>query len=329
MLKHAQITEKEFADSLKKIEALKSEVKKRVVWQEVLIRNLVIALLARWHIILEWVPWLAKTLSIEVLSKTLHLSYKRIQFTPDLLPSDLIWSNIYNQQKWNFYIKKWPIFANFILTDEINRAPSKVQSALLEAMEERQVTIWDETFVLDKPFIVLATQNPLEQEGTYSLPEAQVDRFLLKTIITYPTEEQEIQIIKNETSDKEEKINRVMTIKDIEKIQALIQKIYVSDEIYEYVKNLVFATRYPEKHWLNKLWELISYWASPRAAIALIKASKIVAFLNWRDSVTPDDIKEIAYDVLRHRLIPSFEAVAENVSSDDLVKMVLDWVNTP
>ena len=241
----------------------------------------------------------------------------------------MIWSNIYNQQKWNFYIKKWPIFANFILTDEINRAPSKVQSALLEAMEERQVTIWDETFVLDKPFIVLATQNPLEQEGTYSLPEAQVDRFLLKTIITYPTEEQEIQIIKNETSDKEEKINRVMTIKDIEKIQALIQKIYVSDEIYEYVKNLVFATRYPEKHWLNKLWELISYWASPRAAIALIKASKIVAFLNWRDSVTPDDIKEIAYDVLRHRLIPSFEAVAENVSSDDLVKMVLDWVNTP
>ena len=329
MFKHAQINEKEFKDSIKLIDTLKAEVQKRVIGQDTLIRNLLIALFARGHIILEWVPWLAKTLSIEVLSKTLHLTNKRIQFTPDLLPSDLIWSKIYNQHKWEFYVKKWPIFANFILTDEINRAPSKVQSALLEAMEERQVTIWEETFKLDKPFIVLATQNPLEQEWTYALPEAQIDRFLLKTIITYPSEADEIQIIKNETSDKEETINKIMTIKDIEKIQAIIQKIYVSDEIYEYVKNLTFATRFPDKYWIKDLWDLISYWASPRASIALIKASKIIAFFNSRDAVTPEDIKEIAYDVLRHRLIPSFEAIADNVSSDDLVKMVLDWVNTP
>lgn len=329
MLKHAQIKEKDLKEALELINTLKDEVKKRVIGQDVLIRNLLIALFARWHIILEWVPWLAKTLSIEVLSKTLHLTYKRIQFTPDLLPSDLIWSRIYNQHKWEFYVKKWPVFANFILTDEINRAPSKVQSALLEAMEERQVTIWDETFKLDKPFIVLATQNPLEQEWTYALPEAQIDRFLLKTIISYPTEEEEIQIIKNETWNKDVEIAKIMTVKDIEKIQDIIQKIYVSDDIFDYVKNLTFATRFPDKYWIKDLKDLISYWASPRASIALIKTAKIMAFFNARDAVTPEDIKEIAYDVLRHRLIPSFEAVADNVSSDDLVKMVLDWVNTP
>lgn len=323
------IHDKELKTALEKIAEVKAEIAKRIVGQEILIRNLLIALIAKWHIILEWVPWLAKTMSIEALSQTLHLSYKRIQFTPDLLPSDLIWSKIFNQSNWEFSVKKWPIFANFILTDEINRAPSKVQSALLEAMQERQVTIGEDTFKLDKPFIVLATQNPIEQEGTYSLPEAQVDRFLLKTILDYPNEEQEIQIMKNETWLKHASINRVMTLQDIHDIQDLVTNIHVSDDIFNYVKDLIFATRDPKKYWIDKLVNLLAYWASPRASIALIVTSKILAFMNWRNHVTPDDVKEIAYDTLRHRLIPSYDAIAEDIKPDDLVKILLDNVNTP
>lgn len=313
----------------KKIEELKAEMKKRIIGQDDLVRSLIIALLAKWHIILEWVPGLAKTLSIETLSKTLDLHCKRIQFTPDLLPSDLIWSRIYNQQTWEFYTKKWPIFANFILADEINRAPSKVQSALLEAMQEGQITIGEDSFKLDEPFVVLATQNPIEQEWTYSLPEAQVDRFLLKVIIKYPSEDEEIQIMKSETLWDFGDIKKIINKNDLIAIQDLIKHVSVKDEIYEYVKNLVFSTRNPEKYWLWKIKDLLAYWASPRASIALIKVSKIVAFLAWRDYVIPEDIKEIAHDVLRHRLVPSFDAIAEDISADDLVDMVIDWVNTP
>jgi len=313
-----------------KVQKIKDELGKVIIGQEKLVNSLIIAILSKWHIILEWVPWLAKTLSIQTLAKTLDLDFKRISFTPDLLPWDLLGWEIYNQKEAKFYIKKWPIFTNFLLADEINRAPSKVQSALLESMQEKKITIANETYELDSPFFVLATQNPIEQEWTYKLPEAQLDRFLLKVVIDYPTENEEILIMKNYNKQEDIKINKVLSKKEFLELQNLIENdIFVDDKIYNYVKNLVFATRYPVNFWLNKIVDYISYWASPRASIALIKSAKVCAFLDNRNYVTPDDIKYIAYDCLRHRIWLTFEALGDSVTTDMLITEVLAWVIVP
>jgi MoxR-like ATPase len=267
------------------------------------------------------VPGLAKTKSILAFSKTCGTTFQRIQFTPDLLPSDLIGNKIFNQKDSSFTTKKGPIFANFILADEINRSPAKVQSALLEAMQERQVTIQEETFPLPKPFLVLATQNPIEQEGTYPLPEAQVDRFLLKVKVDYPTEQEELLIMNLNENDTDEKVTKILTPADILKLQKLVEQIYIDDKIKEYIKNIVFKTR--EKN------DKIAFGASPRASIALVKASKVIAFLDGRGYVIPEDIKEIAMDILRHRVIPTYEAEAENIKSEDIIKEILNQVQVP
>ncbi len=309
-------------DYIEKIQLIREEMKKVIVWQDNLVRDLLIGLFARGHVLLEGVPGLGKTLSISTLARVVDGKFHRIQFTPDLLPSDLIGARVYNQNTGEFSIKKWPIFANFILADEINRAPAKVQSALLEAMAERQVTIWEETFVLDKPFIVLATQNPIEQDGTYNLPEAQLDRFLLKTIVEYPTEEEEIQIMKKNFKDIE-KIEKQISKKEILEIQKHIEEdIFVDEAIFKYVKDIVFYTR--KKDW--KIFSFLQYGASPRASIALIHCAKVLAFLQGRDFVIPEDIKEVAYPVLRHRLILSYEALADDVTKDEVISMILDTV---
>lgn len=306
-----------------KIEELKQEIKKVVIWQDLLVRDLLITLFCRGHILIEWVPGLAKTLTISSLSKALDLDFSRIQFTPDLLPSDLIWARVYTPETKEFYIKTGPIVSNFVLADEINRAPSKVQSALLEAMAERQVTIADKTIKLDEPFIVLATQNPIEQDGTYSLPEAQLDRFLFKTVVSYPSELEEIEIMKNNTLNFDLKsIKKVLWKKDILAIQKLIEEVFVDQNIYEYIKDIVTYTRDQN----NEVWKYLFYWASPRASIALLSASKALAFLSDRDFVIPEDIKEIAKQVLRHRLILNYEAIAENIGVDDLIQRVLNRV---
>lgn len=318
--------DQQISDSQRTLDQIFAEVSKVVVGQNNLIRNLLIAILSGGHTILEGVPGLAKTLSIQTLSKTLDLSFSRIQFTPDLLPSDLIGTKIFDQNSRDFFVKKGPIFANFILADEINRAPSKVQSALLEAMEEKQVTIGEETFPLELPFTVLATQNPIEQEGTYTLPEAQLDRFLLKTVIGYPTPEEEIEIMKKNTGDASPDIQTVLTSKDIFKLRDLGQQIFVSDNIYQYVKDLIFCSRSPDQYGLANLKKYLSFGGSPRASIALIKCAKILAMMNGRSFVIPEDIKEIAPDVLRHRIIPSYEAIAEDISADDIVQKILNNV---
>ncbi|MCK9272289.1 MoxR family ATPase [Candidatus Gracilibacteria bacterium] len=313
---------------LEQINELRNEMKKVIIGQETLIKNLLIALLAGGHIILEGVPGLAKTLSIKTLSEALNLGFGRISFTPDLLPGDLIGGQIYNQADSKFYIKKGPIFTNFLLADEINRAPAKVQSALLEAMQEKKITIADEVFTLDNPFIVLATQNPIEQEGTYELPEAQLDRFLLKTIINYPSQEEEIQIMKNDT--RKEKIKKILSKKDLIEIQNFIEnEIFIDDKIYEYVRDIVFATRNPSDYNLSQISPYISFGASPRASLSLIKTAKVNAFLSGRAYVIPEDIKEMAYDVLRHRIGLSFEAIGENMKTDDIIKIILDNVLVP
>lgn len=305
-----------------KIDEIYTEIWKKVVWQKTLVRDLLIVLFSKWHILIEWAPGLAKTLTVDSLSKTLDLDFKRIQFTPDLLPSDLIGSNIYNPEKNEFYIKKWPIFTNFLLADEINRAPSKVQSALLEAMAEKQVSIWDKTFKLDLPFIVLATQNPIEQEWTFNLPEAQLDRFLLKTIVDYPNEDEEIQIMKNSTTIDNVSLEKIFSKIDLFEISNLIDEIHVDEKIFEYIKNIVFYTRSNS----NEISKFLNYPVSPRASISLLKASKALAFLSWRDFVIPEDIKEMAYPVLRHRISLNYEALAEEIKVDDIVKSILDNV---
>lgn len=302
---------------------LQLEISKKVVGQENLIRDMIVALFAGWHILLEGAPGLAKTLTIDTMSKALDTGFKRIQFTPDLLPSDLVWAKIYNPSKWDFSTKFGPIFTNFLLTDEINRAPSKVQSALLEAMAEKQVTIWDETYKLESPFIVLATQNPIEQEGTYTLPEAQLDRFLLKTIVSYPSEIEEIQIMKNNFIESDV-IDKILSKNDIIKYQNLIKNVYCDDKIFNYVKDLVFATRDPKRFWLDKIANYISYWLSPRASISIISAAKVLAALDSRDFIIPEDIKEMAYPVFRHRIILNYDAIADDVKTDDIIKILLD-----
>lgn len=305
-----------------KIDEIYEEIWKKVVWQKTLVRDLLIALFSKWHILIEWAPWLAKTLTVDSLAKTLDLDFKRIQFTPDLLPSDLIGSNIFNPEKNDFYIKHWPIFSNFVLADEINRAPSKVQSALLEAMAEKQVSIWDKTFKLDLPFIVLATQNPIEQEWTFNLPEAQLDRFLLKTIVEYPNELEEIQIMKNSTNIDKINLQKIFKKKDIEEISNIIDEIYVDEKIYDYIKNLVFYTR----NSTNTISKYLNYPVSPRASIALLKSTKSLAFLNARDYVIPEDVKEMFFPVMRHRISLNYEALADDIKVEDIIKTILKEV---
>lgn len=305
-------------DFVEKIQALEEEVGRVIVGQESLKRDIIIALLAGGHILLEWAPGLAKTRTVSAFSQALRLDFKRIQFTPDLLPSDLVGAKIYDPDAKIFEVKKGPIFANFILADEINRAPSKVQSALLESMEERQVTIWEESFQLDEPFIVLATQNPLEQEGTFHLPEAQLDRFLLKTIVLYPSHSEEKEILQKSIEREEVKIKKVFWKKDIWEFKKHIESVSVSESIYEYICCIVFASRdietYPE----------ISYGASPRASLALMRSAKVLAAISGRDFVLPEDIKEMAYPVLRHRIILSYEALAEGISEDSIIDKILN-----
>lgn len=319
-----EIFEDKISKAKEQIDELIQEVHKKVVWQDRLIRNLIIWLLTKWHILLEWVPWLAKTLTVDTLSKTLDLWFNRIQFTPDLLPSDLIWTEIYNMQKGEFSIKKWPIFNNFILADEINRAPSKVQSALLEAMAEKHITIWKETFYLDEPFIVLATQNPIEQSWVYKLPEAQLDRFLMKTIVSYPTKEQEIEMYKKLNSENNEnKIEKILNKKDIIEIQKIVKQIYVSDNIFKYVADIIDSSRNPEKYWLENIWKYLNYGISPRWWLALISCAKVLALLDWRSFVIPEDIKNIATDTLSHRIVLSYEAIANNIKEKDVIEMIM------
>lgn len=303
-----------------KIQNLLDEVGEVIVGQEDLKRDIVVALLAGWHILLEGAPGLAKTRTISSFSKTLNLSFQRIQFTPDLLPSDLVGAKIYDPDAKQFEVRKGPIFANFVLADEINRAPSKVQSALLESMEERQVTIGEETFPLDTPFMVLATQNPLEQEGTFALPEAQLDRFLLKTIVAYPNIEEEKQILEQVLSRESYKLKKILGKKDISEMKKLADTVSVSESIYEYICAIIFATRDQQKY------PEISYGASPRASLALMRTAKVLALMQGRDFVLPEDVKEMAHGVLRHRIILSYEALASDISTDDVIEKILENV---
>jgi len=322
-----EVFEEKVLEASKNITNVIDEVHKKIVWQDNLIKSMLIWLLSKWHVLIEWVPWLAKTLTVDTLSKTLDLGFNRVQFTPDLLPSDLVWTEIYNQKTWEFLIKKWPIFNNFILADEINRAPSKVQSALLEAMAEKHITIWKETFNLDEPFMVLATQNPIEQTGTYRLPEAQLDRFMMKVNVDYSSKEEEMQMYKKLNDNFENiKINKVLNKKQIKEIQVVLKDIYVSDNIYEYVTDIIESTRNPDKHWLESISKYLSYWISPRGGLSLISWAKVLALMDSRSFVTPEDIKKIAKMVLSHRLVLNYEAVVNDITSDDIVKEILDSV---
>ena len=311
------------------VQDLQNEVGKVIVGQEELVSRLIVGLLADGHILIEGVPGLAKTLSVKTLADAIQARFQRIQFTPDLLPADLVGTMIYNQQTAQFTPRLGPIFANFILADEINRAPAKVQSALLEAMQERQVTIGDKTYPLEAPFLVLATQNPIEQEGTYPLPEAQVDRFMLKICVTYPDRREERTIIDRMTVDHLPPVRAVISPADILRARELVSAIYVDDKIKEYVLDIVFATRDPGAFRLGDLAPLIAYGASPRGSIHLVQAAKAQAFLSGRGYVTPDDVKQIALDVLRHRVIVTYEAEAEDMTSETVVQRILDEIEVP
>ncbi|HBI40294.1 MAG TPA: ATPase [Tenacibaculum sp.] len=311
------------------VDLLTNEMNKVIVGQKYMIERLLIGLLGNGHILLEGVPGLAKTLAINTLSKAVQGSFSRVQFTPDLLPADVVGTMIYNVKENDFAIKKGPIFANFVLADEINRAPAKVQSALLEAMQERQITIGDETFKLDEPFLVMATQNPVEQEGTYPLPEAQVDRFMLKTVIDYPKIEDEQLIMRQNLNGSFGKVNPVVSIDQIIKARASVNEVYMDEKIEKYILDIIFATRYPEKYNLEKLQALISFGSSPRGSIALAKASKCYAFIKRRGYVIPEDVRAVVYDVLRHRIGITYEAEAENVSSMDIITSIVNEVQVP
>ena len=311
------------------VDLLTLEMGKVIVGQKHMVERLLIGLLGQGHILLEGVPGLAKTLAINTLSQAVAGSFSRIQFTPDLLPADVVGTMIYNIKANDFTIKKGPIFANFVLADEINRAPAKVQSALLEAMQEKQVTIGDETFILDKPFLVMATQNPVEQEGTYPLPEAQVDRFMLKTIIDYPKIEDEQQIVRANLKGAFEKIKPVVTVKQILSAQAAVREVYMDEKIEKYILDIVFATRYPEKYRLAELKPLISFGASPRGSINLATAAKCYAFIKRRGYVIPEDVRAVVYDVLRHRIGITYEAEAENVTSEDIISKIVNVIEVP
>ena len=311
------------------IDLLTLEIGKVIVGQKQMSERLLVALLSNGHILLEGVPGLAKTLAISTLSQTIDAKFSRLQFTPDLLPADLIGTQIYSPKNEQFSVKKGPIFANFILADEINRAPAKVQSALLEAMQERQVTIGGETFKLEEPFLVMATQNPVEQEGTYPLPEAQVDRFMLKVIIDYPKKEEEKLIIRHNLAQTFPTVNKVLSKDAIIQARNIVKQVYMDEKIEQYIIDIVFATRNPEKYGLEKLKDLISFGASPRASINLAIASKAYAFIKRRGYVIPEDVRALCYDVLRHRINLTYEAEAENISSEDIIKDILNTVEIP
>ena len=311
------------------IDLLRQEMNKVIVGQKHMVERLLIGLLGQGHILLEGVPGLAKTLAINTLSKAVKGSFSRIQFTPDLLPADVVGTLIYNMKENDFSIKKGPIFANFVLADEINRAPAKVQSALLEAMQEKQVTIGDETFKLDAPFLVMATQNPVEQEGTYPLPEAQVDRFMLKTVINYPKLTEEQLIIRQNLSGTKTVVNPVVTTEQILSAQKAVKEVYMDEKIEKYILDLIFATRYPEKYNLESLKPLISFGASPRGSINLATASKCYAFIKQRGYVVPEDVRAVVHDILRHRIGITYEAEAENITSEEIINKIVNQVEVP
>lgn len=311
------------------IDILTMEMNKVIVGQKHMIDRLLIGLLGQGHILLEGVPGLAKTLAINTLSKAVHGSFNRIQFTPDLLPADVIGTMIYNVKENDFSIRKGPIFANFILADEINRAPAKVQSALLEAMQEKQVTISDDTFKLDKPFLVMATQNPVEQEGTYPLPEAQMDRFMLKTVIDYPKLEDERLVIRQNLAGEKPQVNAVVTLEQIQRAQEAVKKVYMDEKIEKYILDIIFATRYPEQFKLEKLKPMISFGASPRGSINLALAAKCYAFIKKRGYVIPEDVRAVVIDVLRHRIGVTYEAEAENITSVDIINQIVNEIEVP
>jgi MoxR-like ATPase len=319
----------QFEDETIFLHDLFTQINNVMVGQERLVERVIMALLADGHILLEGVPGLAKTLLIKTVAQAINADFSRIQFTPDLLPADLVGTQIYNPRTGEFSIHQGPLFANFILADEINRAPAKVQSALLEAMQERQITISNQTFKMDDLFLVLATQNPIEQEGTYPLPEAQVDRFMLKVIVDYPKRDEEKLIIRRMTSAEKPTVTPAVTPEQILRARTIVKNIFVDDKIVEYVLDLVSATRNPAAHGLRDLQTLIAFGASPRAGLSLIEAARAHAFLRQRNFVTPDDIKQIAADVLRHRVVTTYEAEAEGITSDQLVQRILDTTDVP
>ena len=311
------------------VDILTMEMRKNIIGQKHMVDCMIVSLLSNGHILLEGVPGLAKTLTITTLAKAINAKFSRIQFTPDLLPADLIGTLIYSQKNEQFTVKKGPIFSNFILADEINRAPAKVQSALLEAMQERQVTIGEETYKLEEPFLVMATQNPIEQEGTYPLPEAQVDRFMLKVVISYPKIEEEQQILHQHMTGAQATQQPVLSTVDILKARALVKEVYMDEKIERYITNIVFATRYPENYGLDRMKGMISYGASPRGSINLASAAKAYAFMKRRGYVVPEDVRAVALDVLRHRVGLTYEAEAENISSEEIVNEILNRVDVP
>lgn len=308
---------------------LTSGMDRVIVGQKHLVESLLIGLLSDGHILLEGVPGLAKTLAIKTLSQLIDAAYSRIQFTPDLLPADVVGTMIYSQKEEKFNVKKGPVFANFVLADEINRAPAKVQSALLEAMQEKQVTIGSETFKLPSPFLVMATQNPIEQEGTYQLPEAQVDRFMLKVVIDYPSIEEEKKIIRQNISGESDKVGAVTSASEIIKAREVVNEVYIDEKIEQYIADMVFATRYPERYGLKELKAMITFGGSPRASISLAKASRAYAFIKRRGYVVPEDVRAVAHDVLRHRIGLSYEAEASDMSSEEIISKIINKVEVP
>lgn len=311
------------------IQLITTGMRRTIVGQKHLVESLVIALLSNGHVLLEGVPGLAKTLAIKTLAELIDAKYSRIQFTPDLLPADVIGTMVYSAHNEEFQVKKGPIFANFVLADEINRAPAKVQSALLEAMQERQVTIGDHTFTLDRPFLVMATQNPIEQEGTYPLPEAQVDRFLMKVIIGYPTKEEEREIIRQNIAQESHDVTPLLKPSDILDAQKVVNKIYVDEKIERYIVDIVYATRTPAEYGLKDLSSIISFGASPRASISLARAARAYAFIHGRGYVIPEDVIAVCHDVLRHRIGVTYEAEANNITTDEIITEILDKVQVP
>ncbi len=324
---------KELNDRIQKesafVDMINIEMNKVIIGQKHLIESLLIGLLSDGHILLEGVPGLAKTLAISTLADIIDAKFSRIQFTPDLLPADLIGTMIYSQKKEEFTVKKGPIFTNFVLADEINRSPAKVQSALLEAMQEKQVTIGAETFKLEQPFLVMATQNPIEQEGTYPLPEAQVDRFMLKVVIDYPKKEEEKMIIRENLLENFPKANKILKAEDIISARRVVRDVYMDEKIENYIVDIVFATRYPDEYNLPQFKEMISYGGSPRASINLALAAKAYAFINRRGYVIPEDIRAVCYDVMRHRIGLTYQAEAENITSEEIISQVLNTVEVP
>nr|MBR6145634.1 MoxR family ATPase [Paludibacteraceae bacterium] len=311
------------------VDALTMGMNQVIVGQKHLVESLLIGLLSDGHILLEGVPGLAKTLAIKTLADLIKADFSRIQFTPDLLPADVLGTQIYSQKTETFHIKRGPIFANFVLADEINRAPAKVQSALLEAMQERQVTIGEETFKLAEPFLVLATQNPIEQEGTYPLPEAQTDRFMMKVVIGYPQKEEEQQIIRQNIGGEQKQVLPILSTQDIMKARDIVRQVYLDEKIEKYIVDIVFATRYPENYGLENLKDMISFGGSPRASINLALAARAYAFIHRRGYVVPEDIRAVCYDVLRHRIGLTYEAEANNITSEDIITEVLNKVQVP